>query len=82
MRLILGSQSLAAAVSLAGLDIPFEAINIDAEEWFPTNLTAGDIPLYISREKAQAYTRLQADELLVTADTIMRLNGRIFGQTA
>ena len=80
MRLILGSQSPRRRSLLAGLDIPFEAINIDAEEWFPTNLTAGDIPLYISREKAQAYTRLQADELLVTADTIVWLNGRMLGK--
>lgn len=80
MHLILGSQSPRRRSLLAGLDIPFEAINIDAEEWFPTNLTAGDIPLYISREKAQAYTRLQADELLVTADTIVWLNGRMLGK--
>ncbi len=80
MRLILGSQSPRRRSLLAGLDIPLEAINIDAEEWFPTNLTAGDIPLYISREKAQAYTRLQADELLVTADTIVWLNGRMLGK--
>lgn len=80
MRLILGSQSPRRRSLLAGLDIPFEAINIDAKEWFPTNLTAGDIPLYISREKAQAYTRLQADELLVTADTIVWLNGRMLGK--
>lgn len=80
MRLILGSQSPRRRSLLAGLDIPFEAINIDADEWFPANLKAGDIPLYISREKAQTYTRLQNDELLITADTIVWLDGHMLGK--
>ena len=81
MHLILGSQSPRRRSLLAGLNIPFEAISIDADEWFPANLTEGDIPLYISREKAQAYLpRLHADELLITADTIVWFNGRMFGK--
>lgn len=81
MHLILGSQSPRRRSLLAGLDIPFEAISIDADEWFPANLTEGDIPLYISREKAQAYLpRLHTDELLITADTIVWFNGRMFGK--
>ncbi|MCI5681316.1 MAG: Maf family nucleotide pyrophosphatase [Paludibacteraceae bacterium] len=81
MHLILGSQSPRRRSLLAGLDIPFEAVDIHADEHFPADLQAGDIPLYISREKAQAYTsHLQADDLLITADTIVWLNGQMLGK--
>lgn len=81
MHLILGSQSPRRRSLLAGLDIPFEAVDIHADEHFLASLQAGDIPLYISRKKAQAYTsHLQADDLLITADTIVWLNGRMLGK--
>ena len=56
-------------------------MNIDAGESYPSDLTCGDIPLYISRAKAQAYLQqLQPEELLITADTIVWLNGRMLGK--
>ena len=66
---------------MAGLDIPFRAITIDSAEAYPANLKAGDIPIYISREKAQAYLpKLKSDELLITADTIVWLDGQMLGK--
>lgn len=80
-HLILGSQSPRRRSLLAGLDIPFEAITIDANEYFPPELQGGEIPLYISREKAQAYAaHLQTGDLLITADTIVWLDGRMLGK--
>ena len=55
MNIILGSQSPRRRELMAGLDIPFRSITIDADESFPAHLQAGDIPLYISRAKARAY---------------------------
>ena len=81
MKLILGSQSPRRRELMAGLDIPFTAITIDSAETYPSDLQAGDIPLYISREKADAYqAHLQSDELLITADTIVWLNGQMLGK--
>ena len=81
MNLILGSQSPRRRELMAGLDIPFKAITIDSSELYPSNLKAGDIPIYISREKAQAYLpELKPDELLVTADTIVWLDGQMLGK--
>lgn len=79
MRLVLGSQSPRRRELLGGLGIPFEAVNIHADESFPLTLKAGDIPLYISRAKADAYL-LKDDELLITADTIVWIDGQVLGK--
>jgi len=80
-HIILGSQSPRRRELMAGLNLPFDAITIDADETYPAQLQAGDIPSYISRAKAQAYApQLQDDELLITADTIVWLSGRMLGK--
>ena len=81
MEIILGSQSPRRRELMAGLDLPFTAINIDADETYPAHLQAGDIPYYISRAKARAYeAQLQPDQLLITADTIVWLDGHMLGK--
>ena len=66
---------------MAGLDLPFTAINIDADETYPAELQAGDIPYYISRAKARAYEgQLKEGQLLITADTIVWLDGKMLGK--
>lgn len=81
MRLILGSKSPRRKELLAGLDIPFDVVDIDADETCPADIQAGDIPIYISRAKARAYaSRLRKDDLLVTADTIVWCDGRMLGK--
>lgn len=83
LHIILGSQSPRRRELLAGLDIPFTAVSIDADESYPAFLEAGDIPYYISRAKAEAYLpRLHADELLITADTIVWHDGHMLGKPA
>ena len=81
MEIILGSQSPRRRELMAGLDLPFTAITIDADESYPADLQAGDIPYYISRAKARAYeVQLLPDQLLITADTIVWLDGRMLGK--
>jgi len=66
---------------MAGLDLPFMAINIDADETYPADLRGGDIPYYISRAKARAYeSQLKEGQLLITADTIVWLDGQMLGK--
>ena len=78
MNIILGSQSPRRRELMSGLDIPFTAITIDADETFPSHLQAGDIPMYISRAKARAYeANLVEGDLLITSDTIVWLNGQM-----
>ena len=76
MKIILGSQSPRRRELLAGLDIDFRVVAIDADEHYPAGLTGGDIPYYISRAKARAYSEpLAEDEVLLTADTIVWVPG-------
>lgn len=81
MEIILGSQSPRRRELMAGLDLPFTAISIDADESFPANLKEGDIPYFISRAKAKAYApKLTDNQLLITADTIVWLDGQMLGK--
>ena len=81
MNLILGSQSPRRRELMAGLDMPFTCVTIDADESFPADLQAGDIPMYIARAKARAYeAQLAPDDLLITSDTIVWLNGQMLGK--
>ena len=80
-NLILGSQSPRRRELMAGLDIPFSCVTIDADESYPADLKAGDIPMYISRAKARAYLdELQDNDLLITSDTIVWLHDEMLGK--
>ena len=81
LHIILGSQSPRRRELMAGLDIPFSCVTIDADESYPADLKAGDIPMYISRAKARAYLdELQDNDLLITSDTIVWLHGEMLGK--
>lgn len=81
MQLLLGSKSPRRRELLAGLGLPFEIVDFEADESFPPELQGGDIPLYISRAKAEAYRRrLTGDQLLITADTIVWVDGQQLGK--
>jgi septum formation protein len=81
INIILGSQSPRRRELMTGLDIPFSCVTIDADESYPADLKAGDIPMYIARAKARAYmSELKENDLLITSDTIVWLNGEMLGK--
>ena len=81
MDIILGSQSPRRRELLSGMGVVFRAVNIHADESFPADLKGADIPLYISRAKAEAYrSELRPGELLITADTIVWVDGMQLGK--
>lgn len=83
-RIVLASQSPRRKELLAGLGLEYETrVLPDVDESFPPELTGGDIPMYIAREKAETYRpSLGADELLITADTIVWLDDAVLGKPA
>ena len=83
-RIILGSKSPSRRELLGGLDLPFEVRDIAAvEEDYPAELPGTMVPLFLSCKKAAAFRpNLAADELLITADTIVWIDGHVLGKPA
>lgn len=81
-RLILASNSPRRKELLAGLGAQFETRVINGiDESYPEGLSVSEIPLYISRKKADAYrSGMSSDELIITADTIVAVDNTILGK--
>ena len=81
-KIVLASNSPRRRELLAGLGLEYEVRTLPGlDESYPDGLQMEEIPRYISRKKAAAYT-LRADELLITADTIVYLDGEVLGKPA
>ena len=83
-HIILASNSPRRRELLSGLGVDYEVRTLPGvDESYPDTLSGEDIPVYISREKAAAYLpSIAPDELIITADTIVWLDGRVLGKPA
>mgnify|MGYP001463752992 FL=1 len=81
-EVILASNSPRRKELLAGLGVDYEVRTLpDVDESYPETLQGADIPLYIAKEKADAYVAMmQPGELMITADTIVWLDGKVLGK--
>jgi septum formation protein len=78
---ILASKSPRRQQLLKSLGLDFRTVIKEVEENFPENLTKEEIPVYLARLKAEPFFKeLQPNEMLITADTIVWLNGRVMGK--
>jgi septum formation protein len=82
ITLLLASQSPRRRALLKELGFPVKIVQPpNVVEVFPEHLKAGEIPVYLSQLKAEAYAEpIPADCLLVTADTIVWLNNEVIGK--
>lgn len=64
-------------LSLMGLDFSVELKEV--EESYPAHLTAPEIAVYIAEKKAAAFNT-KPDQIIITADTIVAINGEILGK--
>lgn len=79
-KLVLASNSPRRRELLEGLDIDFRVEVIEGiAEGYPKGLPVEQVPQYIAREKAAAYT-VGSGEVLLTADTVVILDGEIMGK--
>lgn len=83
-RLLLASQSPRRRELMTGCAIPYElAPRYDCDECYPSALAAEEVPAYLSRLKSEAYPApLAPNELLLTADTVVILEGEVLGKPA
>jgi septum formation protein len=82
-QIILGSNSPRRQELLKSLGFDFLNKPINADETFPIDLLAEEIPLYLAEKKADAYPDdLKETEILITADTIVWCEGKVFNKPA
>ncbi|MGB3591007.1 MAG: Maf family nucleotide pyrophosphatase [Nonlabens sp.] len=76
-KIILASQSSRRQELLKGLDIDFEIKVQSVNEHYSSELQGVEITDYLSELKATPFTQdLKKEELLITSDTIVWLNGQ------
>jgi septum formation protein len=80
-RFILASKSPRRQFLLKELGIPFELVTKEVDESFPEHLQRDEIPLFLSRKKADAFEReLDEKTIVITADTIVWINDHVLNK--
>jgi septum formation protein len=79
-QIVLGSQSPRRKELLSLMNIDFRVEVQEVEESYPENLTPIEIAIHIASKKAKAFKGLSANELLITADTIVAQHQHILGK--
>ncbi len=81
-RLLLASQSPRRRELMNGCGLPYAPVPpYECEEVYPDKLAAEEVPAYLSQLKSDAFPRpLAPDEILMTADTVVVLDGRVLGK--
>lgn len=82
MKILLASKSPRRRELMQQLRLPFQMITIGGlEEVAPPGMQAEKLPAYFADMKAKAYLdRLMEDELVITADTLVLLDGDALGK--
>lgn len=81
-NIVLASKSPRRKELLGMLDVPFEIrVKEGIDESYPAGLPAVDVAEFLSRLKGKAYAEdIKDNEMVITADTIVMLDGKIYGK--
>lgn len=78
---ILASKSPRRNELLKSLGIDFIVKTKEVDEIYPDYLTKEEIPVYLAKLKARAFlNEISDNDLVITADTIVWLNGKVLGK--
>src|SRR5579862_8511236 len=80
IKIILASKSPRRQELLRLMDVDFRIVLKDVDESYPDNLTPEEIAVYIAEKKARAFDEETNDEIVLTADTIVAIDGKILGK--
>lgn len=81
MKIVLASKSPRRKELLGLLDLDFEIITADIDETMDPSLPVTDEVARISLQKAAAVAKsLDSDTVIISADTIVELGGRLMGK--
>lgn len=82
-EIILASKSPRRQQLLSDLGLKFTVQSMDIPELFPENLGMTEVPVYLAELKAEAFRpQLKDNQLVITADTIVWLNGHVLNKPA
>lgn len=80
-KIILASASPRRQQLMRDAGFEFEVRLKETEEIYPETLVSTEVPVYLSRLKAAAFTdEIKDGELLITADTVVCLGAKILGK--
>ena len=81
-NILLASNSPRRRELLGGLGLSYEVVSLpEIDESYPDTLYGSEIPSYIAQKKADAYrSMMKPNTLLITADTIVWLDGKVYGK--
>jgi septum formation protein len=80
-KLVLASKSPRRSQLLREAGFDFEIRTLDTDESYPAHMPVETVPEYMAVKKAEAMLPyIEGDELLLTADTVVILDGVIFGK--
>jgi septum formation protein len=80
-QLILGSASPRRQELLKSLGFSFITKPLHADETYPPQFKAEQIPVYLAEHKAKSYSEvLKENELLITADTVVWCEDKVFNK--
>jgi len=82
-EIILASKSPRRQQLLTDLGLKFTVQSMDIPEEFPEELGMTEIPVFLAELKAEAFRpKLRYKQLVITADTIVWLDGKVLGKPA
>jgi len=79
-KIILASKSPRRQELLRLMDVDFRVVLKEVDESYPEGLSPEEIAVYIATKKAEAFDESIGDEVVLTADTIVCINGLILGK--
>lgn len=80
---ILASKSPRRQELLTSLGVNFQVITKEVDESYPENLQKHEIPVFLAELKSSHFLNdLKENDLLITADTIVWINGEVLGKPA
>lgn len=80
MKIILFSKSPRRQELLKLMGLDFSIMTKDVDESFPSSLSPDKVAQYIAEKKAHAFDGEIQEEVLITADTIVAIDGEILGK--
>ncbi|MDO8992252.1 nucleoside triphosphate pyrophosphatase [Daejeonella sp.] len=78
--IILASKSPRRQELLKLMGFDFQVVLREVDESYPPGLSPSEIAVHISEKKAKAFDLLIENEIVITADTIVSLDGKILGK--